>query len=104
MSEPSKIIPLSRNTLPADRMLVTLTVGELREIISEVVDQKLKGRAARSSTNGLLTADQAGEFLGYSRHWIYKNWQKLGGKKISGRGLRFDSTELQAWVDSRKSG
>jgi len=85
-------------------MLVTLTVGELREIIGEVVEQKLKGRAARHTGRGLLTADQAADFLGYPRHWAYKNWQKIGGKKIGGRGVRFDAVELQTWVESRKSG
>jgi predicted DNA-binding transcriptional regulator AlpA len=104
MSEASKIIPLRPETVPADKMLVMLTVGELREIIGEVVEQKLRSRVARSTGSGLLNADQAAEFLGYSRHWVYKNWQKIGGKKIGGRGVRFDAVELQTWVESRKSG
>ena len=103
MSEPKKIIPLHPDGVPADQMIVTLTAGELRELIAEVVEQKLK-RASRPGAGGLLTVDQVSEILGYSKDWLYRNWRKVGGaKKISGRGLRFDAAELQSWIESRKS-
>jgi predicted DNA-binding transcriptional regulator AlpA len=77
-----------------------LTVGELRELVGEVVEQKLR-RLSTARPGGLLNAEQAAEFLGYSKDWVYKNWQKVGGKKIGGKGLRFDAAELQSWVESR---
>jgi len=102
MSEPvKKIIPLRPEAVPADKMLVMLTAGELREIISEVVEQKLKRMSPAQGS--LLTTEQAAERLGYSKEWVYRNWQKIGGKKIGGRGLRFDAAELQSWIDSRKN-
>jgi predicted DNA-binding transcriptional regulator AlpA len=93
-----------KNTLrKADsRMVVQLSVEELRAIFADIVDERLKARLANGKPNGLLTAEQAADFLGYSKDWVYKNWQKIGGKKIGGRGLRFDAAELQAWVDSRR--
>src|SRR5690348_12894938 len=104
MSEPTKkVIPLRSDGVPADKMIVCLTAGELRELVGEVVEQKLK-RAASSVPGGLLTVDQASEILGYSKDWIYRNWRNIGGaKKISGRGLRFDAAQLQSWIESRKS-
>ena len=84
-------------------MLVQITVEELRAIVAEVIDQKLKARLSSARPGGLLNAEQAAEFLGYSKDWVYKNWQKIGGRKIGGSGVRFDAVELQNWVDSRKS-
>lgn len=102
MSEPSKkIISLRQESTSPDKMLVLMNAGELRELIAEVIDQKLKARLATGRSNGLLNAEQAAEFLGYSRDWVYKNWQRIGGKKIGGKGLRFDAQELQKWVESR---
>jgi len=98
MSEPRKLREAD------SRMLVQLSVEELRGIVAEVVEEKLKARLSTARPSGLLTVDQAAAFLGYSEDWIYKNWQKIGGKKIGAKGLRFDAAELQSWVDSRKAG
>ena len=103
MSEPKKVIPLKPDSVLADRMLVTMTAGELRDLIGEVVEQKLK-RLSIAMPRGLLNADETAAFLGYSRDWVYKHWQKIGGKKIGGKGLRFDAAELEKWVESRNSG
>lgn len=85
------------------RMLVQITVEELRGIVGEVVEQTLKARLAGSHSNGLLNAEQAAAFLGYSKDWVYKNWPKIGGRRIGGKGVRFDAAELHRWVESRKA-
>jgi excisionase family DNA binding protein len=101
MSDPSrKIVPLKPEALPPDKMIVTITVGELRLIVGEIVEEKLR-RVATGRTNGLLTVEQAAEFLGYSKDWVYQNWKRIGGRKIGGRGVRFDPADLEAWVKSR---
>ena len=97
MSEPRKTLHEADG-----RMLVQITVEELRTIVAEVVEQKLK-RISTARPGGLLNADQAAKYLGYSTDWVYKNWKKIGGKKIGGRGLRFDAADLQAWIDSRNA-
>jgi excisionase family DNA binding protein len=98
MSEPKKILQLKPDALPADKMLVTMSVGDLRQLIAEVVEEKLR-RMGRS--NGLLTVEEAAEFLGYSKDWVFKNWKKVGGKKIGRKGIRFDAADLEQWVKSR---
>jgi excisionase family DNA binding protein len=101
MSEPvKKIVQLKPETVSPDRMLVTMNAGELRELIGEVVEQKLK-RLNAGRANGLMTVEQAAEFLGYSKDWVFKHWKKVGGKKIGGRGVRFDLADLENWVKSR---
>src|SRR5262245_30961648 len=97
-----KIVVLDADTISADKMLVTLNVGELRDLIGEVVEQKLK-RLPAARSGGLLNAEQAAEFLSYSKDWVYKNWQRIGGKKIGGKGVRFEVGDLQKWVASRNS-
>src|SRR5262245_2152128 len=100
MSDPvKKIVRLKPETIPPDRMLVTMNAAELRELVGEVLEQKLKRVAGR--TNGLLTVEQAAEFLGYSKDWVFKNWRRIGGKKIGGRGVRFDVVDLESWIKSR---
>ena len=97
MSEPAKNI--LREADP--RMLVQISVEELRAIVGDVVEQKLKARLSTARPGGLLNAEQAASVLGYSKDWVYKNWQKIGGKKIGGSGIRFDAAELNRWVESR---
>jgi len=97
MGEPRKILREADS-----RMIVQLSVEELKSIVGDVLEQKLK-RLSISRPGGLLNADQAAEYLGYSTDWIYKHWQKIGGKKIGGKGLRFDVADLQAWIESRNA-
>jgi len=100
MSEPAKkLVPLNPEMIPPDRMIVTMTAGDLRELIGEIVEQKLKRFSA--SRNGLLTVEQAAEYLGYSKDWVFKNWKRIGGRKIGGKGVRFDAKDLESWIKSR---
>src|SRR5262245_42863494 len=100
MSEPvKKVVQLKPETVSPDRMLVTMTAGEFRELIGEVVEQKLK--RLNTGRNWLLTVEQAAEFLGYSKDWVFKNWRKIGGKKIGGKGVRFDPADLESWIKTR---
>jgi len=77
--------------------MVTITVGELRSLVDEILDEKLR-RLGAGRNNGLLTVEQAAEFLGYGKDWLYKNWRKIGGK-----GVRFDAADLESWIKSRGS-
>lgn len=102
MTDPvKKTVPLRPDALSPDKMIVTMTAGELRELIGEILDEKLKRLDA--NRKGLLSVKEAATFLGYSTDWVFKNWRKIGGKKIGGRGVRFDAADLEAWIKSRGS-
>jgi len=88
MSEPAKI--------------VVLNTDELEALIKRAVQEALQGKNG-SSGETMLNAEQAGQFLGFSRDWVYRNWQKIGGRKIGKRGIRFRYSELEAWVASREN-
>jgi predicted DNA-binding transcriptional regulator AlpA len=93
MSEPAKII--------------TLTVEELECILEQVVERGVT-RALAANHNGhvpddrLVSAEDAADFLGYSKDWIYRHWKKIGGRKIGAKGLRFSRHDLERWAASRK--
>src|SRR5215831_5628675 len=103
MSDPAKkVVPLEADALAPDKLVVTITVGELRSLVGEILDEKFR-RLGAGRNNGLLTVEQAAEFLGYSKDWVFKNWRRIGGKKIGGKGVRFDVTDLESWINSRGS-
>jgi excisionase family DNA binding protein len=85
-----------------DPLVVQLTVEELRALVVDVVRTELSARIGNGSRR-LLTVEEAAEFLGYSKDWLYKHWRKVGGKRIGGRGVRFDAADLESWIKSRGS-
>ena len=68
-------------------MLVTITVGQLRELIRDEI------KAATTSPQGadrLLTAEEAAEMLSMSTDWLYRNAKKLPfTRKLGPKMLRF---------------
>jgi len=58
---------------------------------------------APSLKTGLLSAEDAAEYLGMSKSWVYKaaEFGRLPCVRI-GSALRFDPSELQAFVKSQR--
>ena len=75
---------------------------EIRRIVREEIRTSLGESGKRSSACNMLTAEEAANFLNYSRDWVYRNWRKVGGVKVGKRGVRFSRVALEAWVASRK--
>lgn len=99
MSEPTKIIKFPTTdspTIPDEAMVVTLTTGQLRDLISEAVREADRG----TEGDGLLNVEQAARFLKQSTTYVYRNWQQMGGRKL-GKNLRFTKAGLKKWIDSR---
>ena len=90
MSEPKQIL---READP--RLLVQLTVEELRAIVGAAVEEKIKARLVNGSAPGLLNTEQAAKFIGYGVDRVYENWAQIGGRKIGKRGVRFDVVDLR---------
>ena len=95
MNEPTKV------------ELVTLTLEEFKFVLEQVVERTIT-RALAANQNGhapddrLVSADEAADFLGYSKDWVYRHWKKIGGRKIGVKGLRFSRHDLERWAASRK--
>jgi excisionase family DNA binding protein len=51
---------------------------------------------------GLMTLEEVAEYLAVTPRWVYDNYGQLGMSALRiGRGLRFRSDELEAWLDTR---
>jgi excisionase family DNA binding protein len=53
----------------------------------------------------LITANDIAELLGGSRPWVYKLMNEHGFPKPIriGTGVRWDSAEVQTWIDAQKA-
>src|SRR5262245_9228085 len=88
MSEPvKKVVQLKPETVSPDRMLVTMTAGELRELIRQEI--------GADGAGALLTAEELAKKLKINKATVYL-WVKE--KKIpyyeAGRFVRFDLREV----------
>ena len=79
--------------------IVVLTESQLEDVIGRAVALALKKQNGKGN---MLTAEEAAAFLNYSRDWVYRNWQRIGGRKVGRRGIRFERENLEAWAASRK--
>ncbi len=82
--------------------MVILTENQLKEIVREAVAEALKAPRFGGHNDKMLTAKEAAAFLNYSRDWIYRNKDKVGGRRIGKRGIRFFRADLEAWIASRQ--
>ena len=61
----------------------------------------------RASGTGLLTTEQAAEFLGLTPRFLEARRMRGGGPRyvnISKRAVRYSLTDLQAWIAARTVG
>jgi predicted DNA-binding transcriptional regulator AlpA len=98
MSDPSKkIIPLRAG----DKMIVQLSVGELRAIIREEVQVPSNGSAPPDEW---VDVETAAKIMSVSSEWIYHNRKRLPfACKIGRKMLRFSLSGLQEWMRSKKA-
>lgn len=103
MSEPGKIVPLRKaEARPNDKaMVVTMSVGELRELIRQEVQTTV--RTGGQEPDEWLDLEAAAKIMGVSAQWIYHNRKALPfASKIGRRLLRFSRNGMQRWMESRK--
>jgi predicted DNA-binding transcriptional regulator AlpA len=97
---------LGKKLEPPDdsRMLVTMTVGELRQVVSEEVRAALQNEGAHMvDKNRLLSPQQAAEILGQNVRWVYRHAGKLPfTRRVSRKNLRFSEAGLRRWIALRK--
>ena len=98
MSEP-KIIKLRSNQpalIDPHTMIVSLTVGQLRDLVAEIVRETLN-----SKDGEILDVEGAAAILNVSTDWIYRHSKQLGGRKI-GKAIRFYRSDMDKFMKSRQ--
>lgn len=96
MNEPNKkVIPLKRETsADPERMAVTLTVGELRQVVREEVGKE------RRAYDTLIRPEVLAQKLGVPVSWVYEQsrLKNIPSHKL-GKYIRFNLTEV---IESQK--
>jgi predicted DNA-binding transcriptional regulator AlpA len=103
MSSPEKkVIPLRTTDGQDDkRLIVTMNVGELRQLVRQEVQAVSGGGALQ--TDEWVDIETAAKLMGVSPEWIYHNRKTLPfASKIGRRLLRFSRVGLQQWMESKK--
>jgi len=98
MSEPVKVIRFPKPETDDSRMIVTLTVGELRMLIRN----ELNSATANTKDGALMDVGEVSAFLKQSPDWVYRHWRQLGGRKIGAKSIRFYRSDIDHWLKSRK--
>lgn len=89
-----------------DRMIVTLTVGELRALIREEVQRALaerRGGAAAGPARSYIGPEELAKHFGVSRGTVH-NWVRTGGcpHEVRGKIVRFKLSDVEAWFAAGK--
>jgi predicted DNA-binding transcriptional regulator AlpA len=92
--------PTPKSNAPDSTLLVTMTAGQLRELIREEVQA---ARALQQDADRLLSAQEAATLMSMSEDWLYRNAKKLPfARKVGPKMLRFSHQGILKWLESRK--
>jgi len=81
-------------------MLVTMTAGQLRELIR---DEIKAASTTQHEIDRMLTAEEAAEILSMSTDWLYRNAKKLPfTRKLGPKMLRFSEQGIIKWLATRR--
>ncbi len=85
--------------------LVTLTVGQARELLREILREERQGENRRVGENDtLLTSEEAASFLNVKPRWLYRHANGLPfTKRLSRRKLRFSKAGLLRWRAAKRA-
>ncbi len=82
-------------------LVVTLTVGQLRQLVRQEV-QTAVGQNGHGEER-LLTAEEAAAVLSVSPDWLYRNAKKLPfTRRLGPKALRFSYQGIIKWLATRK--
>ena len=92
-----------KETESTDRLLVTLSVNELRAIVREEI-QAAHGQNGKRNGDSLLDAEEAAITLAVSPDWLYRNAKRLPfTRKLGPKMLRFSYQGIQKYLATRKT-
>ena len=89
---------------PKEKMIVQLSVSQLRQIIAVEVATALQNSAGHViERDRLLTPEETAEILGQTVRWLHRHANKLPfTRRISRKNLGFSEAGLRRWLAARK--
>ena len=85
---------------PAPGERDTLSPADIANLLRLAADQ-LSRLSPAPPPDRLLTAQQAAQQLGVSKHWLYRHAATLPFTVRLGRAVRFSAVGLQTYLDSQ---
>src|SRR5262245_2211120 len=92
--------PTSTSKAPDSTMLVTMTAGQLRELVRDAIQA---ASTTQREVDRMLTAEEAAEMLSMGTDWLYRNAKKLPfTRKLGPKMLRFSEQGIIKWLATKK--
>lgn len=85
---------LERRAVEAEAIGATAPVAGVYRAVAAELRPFANGEAPSTPADRGLTAVQVAERLGVSTRWVYAHADKLGGKRLSGRLVRFPESAI----------
>jgi hypothetical protein len=60
-----------------DRMIVTLSVSDLEQIVEAAVERALSSNGRPAEESRLLTPDEAAAIIGVKKDWLFRHGKRL---------------------------
>jgi len=91
--------PTPKSNAPDSTLLVTMTRGQLRELLMEAIQA---AKNAQQEVGRLLSAEEAATLMSVSEDWLYRNAKKLPfTRKLGPKMLRFSLQGIKKWLATR---
>jgi len=91
--------PTPKTDATDSTLLVTMTRGQLRELLLETVQV---ARTAQENEERWMDAKEAAKMLSVSEDWLYRNKKLPFTRKLGPKMLRFCYKGIVKWLESRK--
>jgi len=93
----------NKNIIDDSSLVVTVTVGQLKEIIHQEMQNASNGNGHQAEDKA-LDAEEAAQILKVSSDWLYKHHKTLPfTRKLGPKMLRFSSRGIQAYLKRKPS-
>ena len=100
---PDSQAPTLDGKIEDKRMMVTLSVVELKGLIQEAVQAAISQNGHHNGDR-LLDKVEAAKVLGVSKDWLYRHAHQLPfSRKLGPKMLRFSYQGITKWIASRKT-
>ena len=96
-----KVVQLYSIPPDSDQLIVTLNVGQLRQLIHDEL-AATKANATQTTADHLLNANQAAKVLQVSSRWLYKHANELPyAVRLSETLVRFSQNKIQEEIERK---
>src|SRR5262245_37897111 len=92
--------PTSTSKAPDSTMLVTMTAGQLRELVRDAIQA---ASTTQRAVERMLTGEEAAEIVSTGTDWLNSNDKKVSfTRKLGHKMLQFSEKGIIKWLATKK--